>query len=228
MTFTTPFHAEYWRLACKELKSLKVLVIAALLTALRIAIKMLTIPIGPQLNITFGFLVNAVGSMIYGPVVAVITSAISDTLGAIIHPNGTYFFPFIFEEIAGGVIFALFYYRSKMTVLRVTLGRFAVTVLVNLGISQLIMIWYNQYIFGKHYTFLTVPRVVKNLALFPLQTLLLVLLFDALLPFTNRMGLTYTGKTKLKFTKKDIIILVVMTVVAALAVAGYYWYKSKK
>ena len=51
--FATPFSAEYWRLSAGELKSTRVLVLAALLTALRIAIKSLKIPIGPNLTITF-------------------------------------------------------------------------------------------------------------------------------------------------------------------------------
>ncbi|MBP3704757.1 MAG: folate family ECF transporter S component, partial [Clostridia bacterium] len=61
--FTTPFSAEYWRLAVLEMKSVHMLVIAALLTALRIAIKSAKIPVGPDLTITFGFVVNALGSM---------------------------------------------------------------------------------------------------------------------------------------------------------------------
>lgn len=51
--FATPFSAEYWRLSANELKSTRVLVLAALLTALRIAIKSLKIPVGPNLTITF-------------------------------------------------------------------------------------------------------------------------------------------------------------------------------
>ena len=88
--FTTPFSAEYWQLSLKEMKSVKVLVIAALLTALRIAIKSAKIPIGPDLTVTFGFVVNALGSMIYGPVMAAVTSAVSDILGAVIFPSGAF------------------------------------------------------------------------------------------------------------------------------------------
>ena len=107
--FSTPFHRAYWKLAAREFTSLHVLILAAMMTALRIAIKSVRIPIGPDLNITFGFLFNAVGSMIYGPLVAIAASAVSDTVGAILFPSGAYFFPYIFSEIAGGLLFALFY-----------------------------------------------------------------------------------------------------------------------
>ncbi len=227
--FPTPFSGDYWRLAAAEFKNWKMLVLAAMLTAMRIAVKSLFIPVGPSLKITFGFLVNAVGSMIYGPVVAIAASAISDTLGAILFPSGTYFFPFIFEEIAGGVLFALFYYRAKLSTTRVMLGRLAVTVVCNLILNPILLMWYYAVIMGKSYAFMTWPRLAKNIALFPLQTVALVLLFNLLLPVTNRMGLTYTGSGKLEITKKNIITLIALTVISAAVVIAYYlWvYKPK-
>ncbi|MBR2764446.1 MAG: folate family ECF transporter S component [Blautia sp.] len=226
--FETPFSKEYWRLAAGELRSTKILVLAAILTALRIAVKSLAIPVGPNLNITFGFLINATGSMIYGPIVAILTSAISDTLGAILFPHGAYFFPFIFEEIAGGVIFALFYYRTKLHSLRVILGRFAVTVFVNLMISPVIMYYYYQTMLGKSYTILSMPRMVKNLVLFPLQSLALIFLFNALLPVTDSMGLTYTGRRKLEIRRKDIVALVILTIISAGVIVLYYRFTGVK
>ena len=220
--FSHPFSAAYWQLAADECKKPKMLVLAAMLTAMRIAVKSLSIPVGPSLKITFGFLVNSVGSMIYGPVVAVAASAVSDTLGALLFPSGTYFFPFIFEEIAGGVLFALFYYRAKLSATRVMLGRLAVTAVCNLLLNPLLLMWYYAVIMGKSYVFMTWPRLAKNIALFPLQTVALVLLFNLLLPVTNRMGLTYTGSAKLELTKKNVFALIALTVLAAAAVAAYY------
>lgn len=224
--FPHPFSKEYWRLSAAELKSVRVLVLAALLTALRIAIKSMKIMIGPDLSITFGFLVNSVGSMIYGPVVAILTSAISDTLGAILFPSGTYFFPFIFEEIAGGLLFALFFYRAKLSTPRVIAGRFSVTLICNLLMNPVLLYYYYLFVLGKSYKLLSLPRIIKNLALFPLQCLILVILFNALVPFTNRMGLTHTPQTKLEIRKRDIVWLVVLTLASATFVAGYYWYKG--
>lgn len=224
--FATPFSAEYWRLSANELKSTRVLVLAALLTALRIAIKSLKILIGPNLTITFGFVINALGSAIYGPVVAAITSAISDTVGSILFPSGTYFFPFTLVEMAGGVIFALFFYRAKITTMRVVLARFFVTAICNLILNPICMYYYYKIYSEQSYAIFTLPRVVKNLALFPIQALILVIFFNALLPVTNRMELTYTGNTKLKIGRRESMAIVLLTIVAALAVVGYYWYRA--
>ena len=226
--FSTPFSSDYWRCAVRELGSVHVLVIAALLTALRIAIKSAKIPVGPDLTITFGFVVNALGSLIYGPVMAAITSAVSDILGALLFPSGAFFFPFTLVEVLGGVLFALFYYRAKITTMRVVWGRFSVTAICNLILNPIALYYYNVFLMGKSYAIFSLPRIIKNLALFPIQSLILVLFFNALLPVTNRMGLTKTGDEKLRIEKKEIIAIVLLTVVSALAVAGYYLYKALK
>ena len=224
--FATPFSAEYWRLSASELKTTKMIAMAALLTALRIAIKSAKIPVGPDLTITFGFVVNALGSAIYGPVMAILTSTVSDIVGSILFPSGTFFLPFTFVEIAGGVLFALFFYRARITTMRVVLARFSVTAICNLLLNSICMYYYYLFYMGTTYTLFTVPRTVKNLALFPLQSLILVLFFNALLPVTNRMGLTYTHSGKLEIKRKEIVAIILLTIVAALAVVGFYWYKG--
>ena len=227
--FNHPFSARYWLLAFREFTSLRMLLIAALLTACRIAVKALSIPIMPGLSVNFGFIFNAAGSMIYGPVVAVAASAVSDTLGAILFPKGAYFFPYIFAEIAGGVVFALFYYRSHMETLRVILGYFSVMIIVNFILNP--VIGYLSYLIHnpeqkEAYQFLALPKIITNLVLFPLKSFVLVLLFRLLLPITNRFELTFTGTTNLKLTWKEVLWIIGLTVVSALALFGYYLYKT--
>ena len=122
--FTTRdvFTGGYWREAALQLKDVRVLCVAAMLIALRIALKGTKIPVGQDLNITFGFFVNSLGAMIFGPVMAVIGAVISDTLGVLVDPSGgAYFFPFVFVEIAGSLIFALMLWRQKLTSTRIIL-----------------------------------------------------------------------------------------------------------
>ena len=63
-TFKTPFCREYWKLAFAEFKNTKMIVFAALILALRIAVKPLSIPVAGDLKEGIGFIVNAFGSMI--------------------------------------------------------------------------------------------------------------------------------------------------------------------
>ena len=48
--YTTPFCKAYWRDAAAELKDIKMLVVTALMIALRIALKPFAIYIGPQIG----------------------------------------------------------------------------------------------------------------------------------------------------------------------------------
>lgn len=145
--------------------------------------------------------------MIFGPVVAIIAAAISDTLGCILFPTGVYFFPFIFTEIAGSLIFALFLYRAPLTNLRVTLSRFCVSFFVNIVIQTPIMLLYYQMVLGKSYAIFDLPRICKNLVLFPIESLLLILFLNVITPLTYRMKLTYEPPKKLKITGRLVAFL---------------------
>lgn len=215
------FSLAYWKSAALELKRPKMLVLASVLIALRVAIKSWAIPIGENLFIYFGFFVNALGGMCFGPVVAAVAAAISDTLGCLIAPKGVYFFPFIFVEIAGSVIFALFLYKRRISEIRVILSRFCVCVGVNLILNPLIMIWYYEVMFDKSYTFFTLPRTVKNLVLFPAESLLLILFLNALIPALSRFKLI-VHQEKMKISVKNVLFLLALLVVAILVVYFYY------
>ena len=63
-----PFSKAYWKDAAAELKSTRMLVVTALMVALRIALKPFAIYIGPQMAIQTATLATALGAMIFGPV----------------------------------------------------------------------------------------------------------------------------------------------------------------
>ncbi|MBO4412279.1 MAG: folate family ECF transporter S component [Lachnospiraceae bacterium] len=228
--FRFPISKAYWKLALSEVRNVRVMTIAGVLLALRIAIKPLSIPIplSQDLYFSFDFIVNSVASMIAGPIVSMICGAISDTLGAILFPKGPYFFPYIFQEMASSLIFALFYYRANLSSLRVILGRFFVSLICNIGLGAWIGYYYYQTFYPKSLAVFGARQaagIVKNLALFPLEAVVLLLLFGALVPLTNKMQLTFTGQTKFGFHKKEVILLIILTIVAVAAIALYVLYK---
>ena len=225
--YANPFSKAYWKDAFREVTKVRMLAVAAILIAVRVALKSLAIPIAPPtLMINLGFFVNALGAMIFGPVVATLSAAISDTLGALIsNPSGSpYFFPFIFTEIAGSLIFALFLYRAPLTGLRITLSRFSVSFFVNIVIQTPIMMLYYNMILGKSYAVFDLPRICKNLVLFPFESLLLILFLGLMVPITYKMKLTYDPPKKLKITKKSVLAVVILFVVGSCATAGFAWY----
>ncbi len=222
--YATPFSKAYWKDAAAELRDTRMLVFAALMIALRVALKSLGIPIAADLKINIAFFVNAFGAMVFGPVVAIVAAAISDTLGCLLFPSGAYFFPFIFIEIAGSLIFALFLYRARVTATRVILSRFCIDFFVNIVMNTPIMWVYYKMVLGKSYVIFQLPRIIKNLALFPLESVLLTLFLTVTIPIGYRFHLLYDKGESLRFQKRQIVLLATLFAIGAACVGGYYVY----
>ncbi len=222
--FKTPFSKAYWKAAAAELKNPRILVFAAMMIALRVALKGLGIPIAADLKINIAFFINALGAMVFGPVVAIVAAAISDTIGCLLFPTGLYFFPFIFIEIAGSLIFALFLYRKNITPGKVIWARFSICFFVNIILNTPIMMIYYQLVLGKSYLVFQLPRIVKNLALFPVEALLLALFLRAVYPLCTRMHFGHSTISDLKFTKRSLALVIILLVVSIGTTAGYAIY----
>ena len=125
------------------------LVFAALIIALRVAVKTLKLTTG-TISFTFDCYVNSLGSIVYGPIMGLLVGAVSDTLGCILVPSPTspYFFPFIFVEMSSGFVFGLFLWRKKLTVSRVLLTKFMVNLVCNIILTSLVMKWDYYFFYG--------------------------------------------------------------------------------
>ena len=230
-TYPHPFSKAYWIDAASELKSTKMLVITALMIALRVALKPLAIPLGPQLSIQTAMLATALGAMIFGPVVAIPAAMVSDTVGFMIYPTGDYFLPFMLTEIASTMLYALFLYRAKVTPTRVMLSRFCICLFVNVVLQQFIYAWWYVYIGNPEEAkesilgIMTLSRILKNVAMFPIESVVLTLFLKVLLPVTQRMKLTHNSQSDMRFTPKQIVTLVVLVLVGVGSATGYLAYR---
>ena len=229
--YKTPFTRAYWRDAAAEMKDTKMLVVTALMVALRIVLKPFAIPLGPQLSIQTAMLATALGAMIYGPVVAIPAAVISDTIGFMIYPTGDYFLPFVLTEIASTMFYALFLYRSRVSPTRVMLSRFCICFFVNVVLQQFIYAWYYSYIGNPEEAkesimgIMTLSRIFKNIAMFPVESVVLTLFLKFLVPVTRKAKLTYGEETDMRFTKKQIVTLVALTLVGVISATGYLYYR---
>ena len=227
-----PFSKDYWRDAAAELRDTKMLVITALMVALRIVLKPFAIYIAPQLAIQTAMLATALGAMIFGPVVAIPAAMISDTIGFIIFPTGDYFLPFMLTEIASTMIYALFLYRAKSaSPIRVLLARFCICLFVNVIMQQFIFAWQYLYMGNPEKAMssvtgmMTVARIFKNLCFFPIESAVLVLFLGFLMPVTKRAKLTYSSDADMKFTKNTVVAMVALVLVGAALSVGYLTYR---
>jgi len=229
--YAHPFSAGYWRDAAAELRSTKMLVVTAFMVALRIALKPAAIQLGPSLAIQTATLATALGAMIFGPVMAIPAAIVSDTVGFLIWPTGDYFLPFVLTEIASTLIYALFLYRAKITPLRVMLARFLICFGVNVVLQQIIYAWYYTYIGNPDQAkesilgIMTVTRIFKNLALFPIEAVVITLFLKVLVPVARNAKLIYCPEADLTFTKKQIAALVLLVLVGIASAVGYLGYR---
>ena len=181
--FAHPFTAAYWKCAFGELGSVKTLVLAALFVALRMAVKALKIPVGDNLSIFLTFIPNAVGAYLCGPVVGFLSGAVCDTLSFIIAPSGPYNPAFMFVEALGSFLFALPLYRSRVSAARLFLSRFLVVGICNLVLTPFFLaVMYGS----KSFAALFSTRVVKNVVCYPIESLILCIVFAALVPVMKR------------------------------------------
>ena len=229
--YKSPVSKAYWIDAAAELKDTKMLVVTALMIALRVALKPLAIPLGPQLSIQTAMLATALGAMIFGPVVAIPAAMISDTVGFMIYPTGDYFLPFMLTEIASTMFYALFLYRSKVTPTRVMLSRFCICFFVNVVLQQFIYAWWYVYIGNPEQAresilgIMTVARIFKNLAMFPIEAVVLTLFLRFLLPVCRRAKLIFCGEADMKFDKKQIVTLVCLVLIGSVSAVSYLAYR---
>ena len=182
-----PFSAAYWRAAAREVKDLRKLTFAALMIAMCIVLSHVpSIPLFGGAKVTWGFLARSVCALVCGPVLGLIFGFAEDILSFFLTGGGGYpFFPgYTLTTMLGVLIYALFFYRAKVTIARVFLAK----LLTNIQNVVLGALWM-AILSGKAWYVTAGGSAVKNLIMLPVQTLLLVLLIGALLPILRRTGL---------------------------------------
>lgn len=223
--YKTPFSKAYWLQAAAEFKDTRMLVFAALMIALRVVMKPLSIPIAADLRINTAFFINAFGAAAFGPVVAIPAAVISDYLGCVLFPQGVYYPPFMLTEIAGSVIFALFFYRARITVPRVILARFCICFFVNIVLQTPLMQGYYRFIGSNTvYPLLDTVRIAKNLVLFPVEAALLTLFLRACVPPVQKLNYIASTVRDLTLTKRYIALIAALFLLSAGATTAYAIY----
>ena len=182
-----PFSAAYWRDAVREVRDLRKLTFAALMIAMCIILGYIpSVPLFGGAKITWGFLARSVCALVCGPVLGVAFGFAEDILSFFLTGGGGYpFFPgYTLTTMLGVLIYALFFYRAKLTVRRV----FFAKLLTNIENVVLGALWM-AILSGKAYLVTASASALKNLIMLPFQTALLVILFSALMPVLRRSKL---------------------------------------
>ena len=184
--FKTPFSRAYWKESMKSFRSIRGMVFAALMVAACVAMSYLpAIPVTPGgRTISLTFIPRALCALVYGPVGSLVFGAAEDTLSFLIDSGGYAYFPgYMLTTMLGCFTYALFFYRTKVTVLKIFLAK----LLTNAQNVVLGTLW-TAILYDKGYLLLVWDSAIKNLITLPIYTIVLIVAFQALLPILRRTG----------------------------------------
>lgn len=136
----------------------------------------------PIIRIGFGFIPIAFSAIMFGPVIGGLTAAFADVLGMMIFPKGSFFPGFTLSAFLSGAIYGLFLYRKPVTLINVTISVLLITLIVDLGLNTL---WLSMMM-GKAYIALLIPRILKSLIMFPVQTATIFVLWKYIGSYINK------------------------------------------
>lgn len=181
--YRTPFTPAYWQDANWAMGCLQLLVFAALMVAVTLALSLIPgIPIA-HTKLTWGFLSRSVCALVCGPVLGLVFGFVEDILGFILRPTGDFFPGYTLSTMAGMLVYALCFFRGRITVARIVLANLLVNLLVNALVGS---VW-NTMVRGGVYWGWFIPSLAKNLVTIIPKSILLYLLFQALMPILQRM-----------------------------------------
>ena len=182
--YRTPFTPAYWSSARKDMGRLNLLVFAALMVAVARALSLIpSIPIA-HTRMSFGFLARALCALVCGPVMGLAYGFVEDILGFVLQPSGQFFFGYTLSTMLGMLVYALCLYRARVSMFRLLLANLIVNVAVNAALGT---VW-TVMTMGGNYGVLFLVSLVKNLVTIIPKSVLLYILFQALLPILQRMG----------------------------------------
>lgn len=186
-SYLSPLTPFYWKTAAGEVRRLRTLVFASLMVAAAVVMGSFFIPfpMAENLRIYFTFTVSATCALVCGPVTALLFGFATDIIGFAVHPTGAFFPGYTLSSMLGPFIFALFFYRRRITILRITLAKLLINAFVNVGLGSL----WSAIQFEKGYYYFLAKSLIKNSIMLPVEILILAALFRLLLPILADAGL---------------------------------------
>lgn len=183
----SPLTPAYWADARAQLKNVRMLTLAGIITAASIVLESFPIYLlGTSLKIYFSFLVISLGCYVYGPAVGILVGFANDTLGFLISSFGEPYFPgYLITAMLSGLIYGTLLYRQRITVLRLVVVR----LIINYGSNVLLGSVWKAMLYGNGYYYYFTTGLIKNTTMLPIEVLLMVLMFQLALPALARSGL---------------------------------------
>lgn len=137
----------------------------------------------PIMKISLSFIPLSLTAMLYGPLYSAFAAAASDFIGALLFPVGMYFPGYTLTAFLTGLTYGVFLYKRKTKWACIIAAAIAVNLCWRLGLNS----FWVYMTTGKAVTAIMLPRIMKNMLMIPIETVVIKLLREKLLPFAERM-----------------------------------------
>lgn len=140
--------------------------VLGVLIALSLALSRIEIPLGPSNRLSFGFIINAIIGILYGPLIAGLSGAAGDLLKSFLFGvQGQFFIGFTLTAFVGSFIYGVFLHRKNITWKHVLAAVIANTLIANLFLNTL---WVN-ILYKTPVLVLLATRIPQNLLMAPIR-----------------------------------------------------------
>lgn len=171
------------------MSKLKKIILAGILLALTIVMNRFVSIKTPLLVISFSYIPIMLSAIWLGPKYSTLIAALSDFIGAMLFPFGTYFPGFTISKALIGFIYGIFLYQkpgqevnNKKFILKLVISNLLVLGIVEIFVVSL---WLN-ILYGKAYFVVISTRVVTQAVMFPIQVITMFLLEKITRPMVNK------------------------------------------
>ena len=169
--------------SAREFKSLHTVILCGLMGALGIILKMLaSIPFGP-FTITYAWIPNRIIDFMFGPAVGAVYGGVMDVIKFIMKPTGTFNLGYTAVAVLAGLTFGTILYKKPVSFMRIVFAQSLVKIFINAGLSTYLMAFER----GEAFMALMPVRLVKNLIMIPLDSILLFVVLTALMKVLPRL-----------------------------------------
>ncbi len=167
---------ESLRDSAAHLKEIKVIAICAMMIAVAIIVNQFSYSFGGYIRIGFTTHVNQVVYMLFGGTVGMVFGAVADVVKFLVKPEGVFRIEYTLNSMLAGLIYGMFYYKRKMTFLRILTAQAVVALICNIIITTYLLVALNNL----KLEVILIPRIIRNVVMLPINAVIFHAIAQAL------------------------------------------------
>lgn len=160
-----------------EFKSLHMVVLCGLMGALSIILGMFASIRFGLFSITYAWIPNRIVDFLFGPVAGAVYGGVMDIIKFIMKPNGAFNLAYTAMAMLAGLVFGAILYKKPVSFMRIVFAQAIIKVFINAGMGTYLMALEK----GQAFMALMPIRLIKNLIMIPLDSILLFVVLTALM-----------------------------------------------